>query len=230
MRIPRLVLMISAATLWAGSAMAAAMNDPPPTGPVILDLSGTTIPSGYQTYIVDFTAAGAATNLSFALREDPAFLFLTNVSVTQGGGPNLVSNGDFSLGPVGANQPTDWTYLNTFGASFAGVVSTSCGGPAFCYFDGAVQAYDGITQSIATTVGDVYTVSFDLMDDSGAADFSSLSTNGDVTDTGGNGIDLVVYAGNIPVRANVPEPITLSIFGAGIAGAVAMRRRKKAKA
>jgi hypothetical protein len=30
-----------------------------------------------------------------------------------------------------------------------------------------------------------------------------------------------------PVR--VPEPLTLSLFGAGLAGAAAMRRRKKAK-
>ena len=32
-----------------------------------------------------------------------------------------------------------------------------------------------------------------------------------------------------PSLAAVPEPLTLSIFGAGLAGAVAMRRRKKAK-
>jgi PEP-CTERM motif len=28
-------------------------------------------------------------------------------------------------------------------------------------------------------------------------------------------------------QVNVPEPITLSLFGAGVAGAAAMRRRKK---
>jgi hypothetical protein len=231
MRISRLVLMISAATLWAGAAMAAPMNEPPPVGPVILDLDGTAIPHSYQTYSVNFFASSAATNLSFAFREDPAFLSLTNVSLTAfGGGTNLLTNGDFSLGPVGSSTPLDWTYLNTFGAAFGGVVDASCGNPTGnCYFDGAVQAYDGITQAVATTSGAEYTVTFDLSDDSGYSTFSSLSTNGDVSDTGGNGIDLLVYAGNIPVR-NVPEPITLSLFGAGIAGAVAMRRRKKAKA
>ena len=195
-------------------------------------MGGSPIPSSYQLYNVDFTASATTTNLSFAFREDPAFIFLSNVSLTTGGGPNLLLNGDFSLGPVDANQPTDWTYLNTFGASFAGYVRSDCGFTAGgnCYFDGAVQAYDGITQSVATTIGDVYDVSFELMDNSGASTFSDLSTNGNVTGTGGNGIDMLVYAGNIPTRANVPEPITLSVFGVGLAGAAAMRRRKKAKA
>jgi len=35
---------------------------------------------------------------------------------------------------------------------------------------------------------------------------------------------------NISPTTGVPEPLTLSVFGAGLAGAAAMRRRKKAKA
>jgi hypothetical protein len=36
---------------------------------------------------------------------------------------------------------------------------------------------------------------------------------------------------NVSTRSqtSVPEPATLALFGAGIAGAAAMRRRKKAK-
>jgi len=37
--------------------------------------------------------------------------------------------------------------------------------------------------------------------------------------------------GNImTIQSDVPEPVTLSLFGAGLAGAAAVRRRKKAKA
>ena len=36
-----------------------------------------------------------------------------------------------------------------------------------------------------------------------------------------------IYIGESPETVGVPEPITLSLFGAGLAGAVALRRRKK---
>jgi hypothetical protein len=211
------------------AANAAPSNEPPPTGPVILDLNGTPIPHSYTEYSVDFTTAPGqvSTNLSFAFREDPAFLFLDDVTLTTGGGPNLLTNGDFEAGPVGSSAPTGWTYLNTFGATFGGVVATN--NPhtgSNNYYDGAVQAYDGITQNVATTGSTTYTVTFWLDDNSSLTTFSALSTNGDVTDTGGNGADLLVYAGNVPVRT-VPEPAAwaLMLLGVGAVGGAVRRRR-----
>jgi hypothetical protein len=199
----------------ASGANAQANNDPPPAGS-ILDLAGTAIPHSYRTYTTSFTATSTSTNFSFAFREDPAFLLLANVSVTTGGGPNLLLNGDFSLGPVGASAPTDWTYLNTFGATFGGVVTAGCGPTGGnCYDDGAVQAYDGITQGLNTIVGQTYNISFQLNDTGGLTTFQQLSTNGNTTDTGGNGVDLLVYGGAIPSRA-VPGPIA----GAGLPGLI----------
>jgi hypothetical protein len=211
----RAAVLVTFAMLGANQSFAQ-VNQPPPAGPLVLDLDGTAIPHAYQIYNTSFTATSAQSFISFAFREDPAFLELSNVSVTTGGGLNLLTNGDFSLGPTDSSTPTGWTYLNTFGAAFGGVVQAGCGsGGGNCYVDGAVQAYDAITQQIATTPGQVYDISFYLNDTGNLGTFSALSTNGDTTDTGGNGVDLLVYAGASQPTAD-PAPGPIPIPGAGL--------------
>lgn len=230
-------LAISAAVA-VGQAHAGPINQPPPVGTVIASLTGQPIIGTYTPVTTTFVAGSANTNLAFAFREDPAFLELADVTMTDltTPGPNLVVNGDFALGPVGSPAPTGWSYLNTFGAAFGGVVRAGCGPTGGnCYYDGAVQAYDAINQIIATTIGDTYQVTFSYADScpgscgtaGGVTVYQPVSTNGDVSDTGGNGRDMFVYAGaSVPVRA--PEPVSFSLLGAGLLGLGLLGRRRKA--
>ena len=226
----RHIAVLALATTLLASNAYAQNNEPPPNGPVVLNLNGTSIPHTFTPYTTSFTATSTTSNISFAFREDPAFIQLDNVIVSTGGGPNLLINGNFEMGPVGAQAPTGWTYLNTFGATFGGVVTNgfSCGVGNNCYNDGAVQAYDSITQAIATTPGLLYNISFDLSDDGPLLTFLAISNNGG-SGTSGNGANLVVYAGEgEPVRA-VPLPAALPLFatGLGALGLLGWRRKRK---
>ena len=73
----------------------------------------------FANYSFNFTASTTGANyIGFAFRQDPAYWTFQNVSLTTGGGSNLLTNGDLSLGgavQVSTNQgtqtiqaPTNW--------------------------------------------------------------------------------------------------------------------------
>jgi Dockerin type I domain len=207
-----------------------ASNNPPPVG-AILDLNGTPVPGGgnntYQQYSVNFTASITNTAITFAFREDPSFLSFSKASVTDVTTPGgeLLVNGDFSQGPAGTNTPIGWTYANEFGATASGVVRSGCGvgptgayGVGNCWFDGAVLAYDAISQTITTIVGHTYHISFWLADESRCGcNFSDLSG------PGVDGINVTAYAqAGLPTRAGTTSGALLAINGTVNSGTASM--------
>jgi hypothetical protein len=210
------------AAMWAPTVSAQASNDPPPSG-AILDLAGQPVNHGPAiTESVNFTAAFANTDITFAFREDPAFISFGDVSLTNtttGSTTNLILNGDFSSGSGSA--ATDWNYANVYGVVAGGTVQTGyCGGGfATCWYDGAIQGYDAIDQYVATIIGDNYQLSYAYSDNGELTTMSHLSTNGNVFGIGGNGIDILDYeeAGLPPAggTSTTPEPSSLVLLATG---------------
>jgi hypothetical protein len=204
----------------------------PVSGLQILDLAGNPITETDTPWSAQFVATSSFSTVTFVLRQDPGFFFLSDTSVTDNAGPstNLLLNPNFLIGsPTSNGAPVpDWSYFIQNGNLFPQFLGLEDGAGDFV--DGSTQAYDGIDQTFATTIGDTYTVSFDLRSDTQGGDYQQTSTNGDVTDVGGNGIDMVVYAGNgLPPGHGIPDTSTTCLLVAGGALALfAMRSQMKA--
>lgn len=184
----------------------------------------------HQLGTASFVAEQADTNIAFAIREDPAYIRLADMSLvdlTTSSG-NLLTNGNFNGGTYirssGLSEPDGWSYLNVYNASASGTVEDNCGFIAgdTCYTDGSVGSYDAINQVVATTAGDTYQVSFYYLDASANSVYSPGAT---MTDTDGR--DLFVYAAGVGQSTRAPEPTSLMLFATALAG-IRMFRRSKA--
>jgi hypothetical protein len=111
----------------------------------------------WNQYTFNYTAPNVSTaTIFFAFRNDPAYWYLDDVSVTNGSGQQLLLNGGFEQGSL-----VDWVYCNPNNAGYPGTItsSTSHSG-SYCYADGSVGAPDYLSQTFNVQPNHVYTVSF----------------------------------------------------------------------
>ncbi|CAF4248767.1 unnamed protein product [Adineta steineri] len=131
----------------------------------------------YSNYTFTFTAISSPrTTLEFAVSSNHnSGWFLDNVSVRGLGGSNnteLVTNGDFS------GNLTGWTLLCSMDCSVSStqgqslVMLTGCplGSMAPCYYAECKSTYVYLMQSLATTIGTIYNLSFSICPASPSSD------------------------------------------------------------
>jgi hypothetical protein len=237
------------ALIWATGAPvhASPLNDYPPAGPLVLNLAGQPLPSVYTEYSASFVATTTSSVITFAFRNDPGWFAFDNVSAfLAGGGPNLLGNDSFQSGTLGA-----WRYFAQSGISYTGFVGNSSSvvglhpwnPPVLVgshdWLDGSTGGYDGISQSVTTTIGDTYDITFWLdqrtTQSVSVTNFQEISTNGQ-GGVLGNGIDVLVYAGaSLPSTTSelgaTPLPAALPLFATGLGslGLLGWRRKRKAR-
>jgi hypothetical protein len=221
------LLLFAAAVMVPAEARAAAIGDPPP-GAIFDLVAHTTTLTSYTLFTTSFVATVPNTTVSFAFREAPAYFAFDSASITGTGltGPGFVDPG-FESALIGQNIPSGWNrWITPEDVSAIGVIVGSSGGNCspntphastqqWC--DGSVEGYDAIYQTIATTVGGTYTITFWLGDNSGRQTAPT--------------IDMLVYAtdglptGSIPF--GTPEPASFVLIGVGLAGIAFARRRRR---
>lgn len=148
--------------------------------------------------------------------------------IINSGGPhtpfafNLSGSGALSIDFISPNGTPDGTYskgrfsLNTAGGSngvfgsFGTAIDSTAG-------NGSSDGYYGDLEFVLSRVGGLDTTDFIS---NGLAYFSADLTDG--TNTGSQG-----WNEGVDPPARVPEPLTLSLFGAGLGGLTMLRRRKK---
>ncbi|CAF1343939.1 unnamed protein product [Adineta ricciae] len=110
----------------------------------------------YTFYQYTYVAASTMTTMMLAMRQNPSYWCLDDISVTYNG-VQMWQNGGFELSPL----TKYYTYCNPNGAASSGSISPSCPrSGSYSFKDGSVTYSDYISQSFSTVVGGMYNISF----------------------------------------------------------------------
>ncbi|CAF0825856.1 unnamed protein product [Adineta ricciae] len=110
----------------------------------------------YTYYQYTYVAASTTTTMMLAMRQDPSYWCLDDISVTYNG-VQMWQNGGFEL----SSFTSYYSYCNPSGASSSGTISSLCPNSGnYSFRDGSVAYSDYISQSFSTVVGGTYNISF----------------------------------------------------------------------
>ena len=157
---------------------------------------------GFSTISLPFTAGAAETTITFAGYDVPAQIFAVDISLTAGGGPNLLgSTWTFTSAPSGsdADQFVDLFGTGTNGLNFLGLTEDS---------------FDQFSQVVATVPGQSYTLDFEFSVKEGTFSASAPS-------------ELMVSASDATSAAPEPSTLVMSSLLLGIFGIAGLRKRMK---
>jgi hypothetical protein len=168
-----------------------------------------------QSYSYTFTAGANSNAVVFLFRNDQGITNLSNVSLTTGGGGNLLTNGDFSgtTYTVGSQTiPTGWNLVGTPGLTAGGTYNDAMtsGSGLVAWADGAVAGFDGLSQNVSLVNGQSYTLTFQLwinFNGGGGSQATTLSTAGQ--SQGQNIGETLIYS-QLPTGFSQSNDATLS--------------------
>jgi hypothetical protein len=229
---------------WNGDRSSAAQNYAPPPGAVIdLSASGGTIPSeatlytSAPFYIGVTDVVNGVIPITFAFRNDyPGLLEFWGADLFDVNAPqhNLLENGNFSVAGLGSPTAQSWTYAPPPDGSGVAAAFFSSGCPlGNCWVDATAGGYDELSQTLSQQVQSVvlnkhdqYEISFFVSDPNAASSWTwrQYSTIESLSPFGGNGADILVYAGPVgapsvaPPLEPIPEPSTWAAMLLGFAG------------
>ena len=126
---------------------------------------GVTETSGtWQQYTYTFTASSDTTQVAFLFRQDPAGWGFDDVSVTAPlSSTNLIANPGFEDGSVPSHSswPNSWSLIAHNGINVGGGIGPyGAHSGTYGYSNGDVGEFSGLAQTVATTSGVTYTLTF----------------------------------------------------------------------